>query len=80
MGFESKGGHPCSCQNCSRWSPGGKKTGRGFLLNRPSCPPDDLNFQRIELNLVGALRLLEAMVMFSCLVVSPQDRGVQLQS
>ena len=36
----SKSGHPCPRQNCSRWPPA-EKTGRGSLLNRPSCPPDD---------------------------------------
>ena len=31
-------GHPCPCQNCLQGPPAGK-TGRGSLLNRPSCPP-----------------------------------------
>ena len=35
----SKSGHPCPWQNWSQGSPA-EKTGIGFLLNRPSCPPD----------------------------------------
>ena len=34
----SKSGHPCLCQNCSQGLPA-EKTGRGSLLNHPSCPP-----------------------------------------
>ena len=34
-----KSEHPCAWQNCSQESPA-EKTGIGFLLNRPSCPPD----------------------------------------
>ena len=29
--------HPCPCQNCSQGLPA-EKTGRRYLLNRPSCP------------------------------------------
>ena len=36
----SKSGHPCPCRNCSQGPPE-QRTGRGALLNRPSCPPDD---------------------------------------
>ena len=45
----SKSGHLCPCQNCSKWSPQGK-TGRGSLLNRPSCLPEDPIGQDTELN------------------------------
>ena len=45
----SKNGHPCPCQNCSRGPPA-EKTGRGSLLNRPSCPPDDPIGQGTEQN------------------------------
>ena len=45
----SKREHPFSCQNCSQRSPA-EKTGRGSLLNRPSCPPDDPVCQGNELN------------------------------
>ena len=34
----SMSGCPCSCQNCSQWSPK-EKTRRASLLNLPSCPP-----------------------------------------
>ena len=34
----SKCGHPCPCQNCPQ-EPPAEKTGRGSLLNCPSCPP-----------------------------------------
>ena len=34
----SKTVHPCPCQNCSQGPPA-EKSGRGSLLNRPSCPP-----------------------------------------
>ena len=34
----SKHRYPCPCKNCSQGPPA-EKTGRGFLLNRPSCPP-----------------------------------------
>ena len=37
---QSKSGLPCPCQNCLQW-PSALKTGRGSLLNRLSCPPDD---------------------------------------
>ena len=52
----SKSGHPCPCQNCGlrrAQNCGGlpaEKTGRGSLLNRPSCPPDDPIGQGTELN------------------------------
>ena len=45
----SKGGHLWSYQNCSQ-GPSAKKTGRGSLLSRPSCHPDDPIGQVIELN------------------------------
>ena len=45
----SKSGHPCPCQNYSQGPPA-EKTGRGSLLNRPSCPPDDSIGQGTELN------------------------------
>ena len=32
----SKSGHPCPCKNCPQWP--AETTGRGSLLNRPSCP------------------------------------------
>ena len=38
---------PCPCQNCSQWPPA-EKTGRGFLLNHPSCTPDDLIIQGLN--------------------------------
>ena len=44
-----KSGHPCPCQNCSQGPPAGK-TGRGSLLNHPSCPPDDPTGQGTEPN------------------------------
>ena len=45
----SKRGHPCPCQNHSKWPPAGK-TGRGSLLNCPSCSPDDQIGQGTKLN------------------------------
>ena len=39
------------CQNCSQGPPAGK-TGRGSLLNRRSCPPNDPISQGTELNCV----------------------------
>ena len=45
----SKSGHICPCQNCSQ-GPSAEKTGRGSLLNRLSCPPDDPIDQGTELN------------------------------
>ena len=33
-------GHSCPCQNCSQGPPS-EQAGRGSLLNRPSCPPDE---------------------------------------
>ena len=44
----SKSGHICQCQSCSQW-PLAEKTGRGSLLNRPSCPPDDAIVHGTEL-------------------------------
>ena len=37
-------------KNSSQGPPAEKKTGRGSLLNRPSCPPDDRMGQGPELN------------------------------
>ena len=37
--IRSKSGCPCPSQNC--WWPSTEKTGRGFLLNPPSCQPDN---------------------------------------
>ena len=48
-GWISKSGHLCPCQNCSQWPPV-EKIGRGSLLNRPLCPPEDLIGQGTELN------------------------------
>ena len=48
-GRTSKSGHICPCQSCSQ-EPPAEKTGRGALLNRPSCPPDDPIGQGTELN------------------------------
>ena len=45
----AKSRHTCLCQNCSQRPPA-EKTGRGFLLNHPSCSPDDPISQRSELN------------------------------
>ena len=45
----SKSGHPCPCQNYSWWPPA-EKSGRGSLLNRPSCSHDDPVDQRTEVN------------------------------
>ena len=45
----SKSGYPCPRQNCSR-GPSAEKTGRGSLLNHPSCPPDDPIGQGTETN------------------------------
>ena len=45
----SKSGHPCSCQSCTQGSHA-EKTGRGSLLNRPSCPSDNQIGQGAELN------------------------------
>ena len=36
----SKSGQSCLCQTCSPGSPA-EKTGRGFVLTCPSCPPGD---------------------------------------
>ena len=44
-----KSGHPCPCQTCSQGPPA-EKTGRGILLNRPSCPLDDPIGQKSTLN------------------------------
>ena len=45
----SKSDHPCPCQNCSQGPPA-EKTGRGSLLNRSSCTPDDPISRGTELN------------------------------
>ena len=46
-----KNGHPCPRQNCSQRPPAEeKKSGRGSLLNRPSCFPDDRVGHETELN------------------------------
>ena len=45
----SRRGHPCPCQNCSQGPPA-EKTGRGSLMNRLLCPPDDPICQGTELN------------------------------
>ena len=45
----SKSGHPCPCQNCSQRPPT-EKTGREFLLNHPSCSPDNPVSQGAEVN------------------------------
>ena len=44
----SKSRHPCPCQMRSQGPPA-EKTGRGSLVNRPSCPPDDPISQGTEL-------------------------------
>ena len=44
----------CTWQNCLR-GPSAEKTGRGSLLNRPSCSPDDPVGQGIELNCLDSL-------------------------
>ena len=43
----SKSGHICQCQNCSQGPPA-VKTGRGSLLNHPSCTPDNPVGQGID--------------------------------
>ena len=48
-GLTLKSGHSCPCQNCSQRPPA-KKTGRGSLLSRLSCPPDDPINHGTELN------------------------------
>ena len=45
----SKSGHSCPCQNCLQGPPA-EKTGRGPLLNCPSCISDDPIGQGTELN------------------------------
>ena len=45
----SKSGHICPSQNYSQGPPA-EKTGRGSLLNCPSCPPENLVGQGTELN------------------------------
>ena len=45
----SKSGHSCWCQNCLQGPPT-EETGRGSLLNYPSCPPDDPIGPGTELN------------------------------
>ena len=44
----SKSGHPCLCWNCSQGPPA-ENTGKGSLLNHPSCPLDDPVGQGTEL-------------------------------
>ena len=46
---KSKNGHISLCQNWSQGPPV-EKTGRGTLLNRPSCHPDDTVGEGVELN------------------------------
>ena len=48
-------GHPCPCQNCSQGPPS-EKTGRGSLLNRPSCPLDNPISQGTELKLLDIFK------------------------
>ena len=48
-------GHPCPCQNCSQGPPS-EKTGRGSLLNSPSCPPDNPISQGTELKLLDIFK------------------------
>ena len=53
----SKGRQLCPCWICSQ-GPLAEKTGRGSLLNRPSCPPplpDGPNGQGTELKLPGPI-------------------------
>ena len=45
----SKSVHPCPCQKCLQGPPT-ENIGRGYLLNRPSCPPDDPIGHGTELN------------------------------
>ena len=47
-GTTSKRGHSYPYQNCSQGPPA-EKTGRGSLLNHPSCSPDDPIHQGTEL-------------------------------
>ena len=56
-GRQRKTGHPCPCRNCPQVSPAEnkkqktkQKTGRGSLMNRPSCPHDDPIGRGTELN------------------------------
>ena len=51
----SKSGHPCPSQECSQ-RPLAEKTGRGSLLNRPPCPPNNPISQGIELTCVQGLK------------------------
>ena len=46
---KAESGHRSTHKNYSQWPPV-EKTGRGSLLNRPSCPPDDQISQGTELN------------------------------
>ena len=48
-GWTTSNAHLCPCQNCSQ-GPRAEKTGRGSLLNCPSCPPDDPISQGTEVN------------------------------
>ena len=45
----SNSGHSCLSQNCSQGPPA-ENTGRGSLLSRPSCPPEDLICRGTELH------------------------------
>ena len=54
----------CPCQNCSLRPPA-EKTGRESLLNRTSCPPDDLIGNETELTELLALNLIQGILMTS---------------
>ena len=58
-----KSGHLCPFQNCPQ-EPGAEKTGRGSLLNRPSCPLDDPVGQGTELNWTESKCLFEPITFF----------------
>ena len=45
-----KSGHPCPYARTSHKGPPAEKTGKGSLLNRPSCPLGDQIGQGTELN------------------------------
>ena len=55
----SKSGHPCLCQNCSRWPPV-EQTGRGSLPNHPACSPYNPIGQGTELNWTFSIVVLRA--------------------
>ena len=48
-GWTSRSRHPCPYPNCLQGPPA-EKTGKGSLLNCPSCPPNDPIGQGVELN------------------------------